>query len=361
MGVENLPRSIEVAVGADARLAIRIVDQRKLPQTLETVDIATCEAMVEAIATLALRGAPAIGIGGAAALALYAANESTAASGEELLAKLESVAGPVASARPTAVNLSGGVERALRTVRQAVERGGAACEVVDALVSDVQAMIAEDEAANRAIGGFGAELLGQGCRLLTHCNAGSLATAFFGTALGVVYAAAEQGKVAMVYADETRPVGQGSRLTAWELGQAGVPCTLICDNMAASVMAAGKVDAVVVGADRICANGDTANKIGTYGLAVLARYHGVPFYVAAPTSTIDASLAEGSRIPIEERDASEVSACIPPGVEVFNPAFDVTPANLITAIITEQGVFEPASVLEAYAGQAPLRGRAQRG
>lgn len=177
--------------------------------------------------------------------------------------------------------------------------------------------------------------------MLTHCNAGSLATAFYGTALGVVYAAAEQGKIERVYADETRPVGQGARLTSWELARAGVPCTLVCDNMAASLMAKGEVDAVIVGADRIAANGDAANKIGTYGVAVLARHHGVPFYVAAPTSTIDPAIADGSGIPIEERDASEVLPVAIEGVDVWNPAFDVTPAGLITRIVTERGAFEP--------------------
>lgn len=344
MGIENLPRTIEMTESADGRRTARIVDQRALPRDLSYSDVKTHREMIDAVKTLALRGAPAIGIGGAAALALYAENESGADDAAALLSELETVAQSVSTARPTAVNLSWGVARALEVARVAAAGTAAASAVADALVSDVRAMIEEDEAANRAIGAFGAELLGAGTRILTHCNAGSLATAFYGTALGVVYAAHRQGKIDMVYADETRPVGQGARLTAWELGRAGVPCTLICDNMAASVMAAGKVDAVVVGADRICANGDTANKIGTYGLAVLARHHGIPFYVAAPTSTIDASLAAGSQIPIEERAATEVSDCIPQGVEVFNPAFDVTPANLITAIITERGVFDPESV-----------------
>ncbi|WP_139653195.1 S-methyl-5-thioribose-1-phosphate isomerase [Raoultibacter phocaeensis] len=347
MGTENLPRTIEMVEHDGGALAARIVDQRVLPRSLGYRNLTTCGDMVEAIKTLALRGAPAIGIGGAAALALYAANESTAADGTALLNELEDVAKFVASARPTAVNLSWGVKRALGVARSAGSRGVSAADVLDELAADVRAMIAEDEAANRAIGAHGAALLGRDCRILTHCNAGSLATAFYGTALGVVYAASEQGKVAMVYADETRPVGQGSRLTAWELGQAGVPCTLICDNMAASIMAAGKVDAVVVGADRICANGDTANKIGTYGLAVLAKHHGVPFYIAAPTSTVDAVLSAGSQIPIEQRDATEVASFVPDGVCVFNPAFDVTPANLITAIVTERGVFEPESITQA--------------
>lgn len=205
----------------------------------------------------------------------------------------------------------------------------------------------EDEAANRRIGAFGAELLPDGCNVLTHCNAGSLATSFYGTALGVVYAAAAAYKIRRVFADETRPVCQGSRLTAWELARAGVPITLICDDMAASVMASGKVDAVVVGADRIAANGDVANKIGTLGVAVLARHFGIPFYVAAPTSTVDPAMADGASIPIEERAADEVLPQPIPGVSVFNPAFDVTPAELICAIITEAGAFEPADILQA--------------
>ena len=227
-----------------------------------------------------------------------------------------------------AVNLRWAVERVLGRARVALDGGAAPAAVADALFAEAKRMEAEDEAANRAIGAHGAALLRQGSRVLTHCNAGSLATAFYGTALGVVYAAAEQGKIERVYADETRPVGQGARLTSWELARAGVPCTLVCDNMAASLMAKGEVDAVIVGADRIAANGDAANKIG-------------PFYVAAPTSTIDPAIADGSGIPIEERDASEVLPVAIEGVEVWNPAFDVTPAGLITRIVTERGAFEP--------------------
>ena len=201
-------------------------------------------------------------------------------------------------------------------------------------------MESHDEATNRKIGAYGAELLKPNSTVLTHCNAGSLATVFYGTALGVIYAAAEQGKIARVYADETRPVGQGARLTAWELAQVGIPVTLECDNMAGALMQTGKVDAVIVGADRIAKNGDTANKIGTYSLAVLARYHHIPFYVAAPTSTVDLSMAMGASIPIEQRSATEVLSCPFEGVSVYNPAFDVTPAELISAWITEKGVFK---------------------
>lgn len=248
----------------------------------------------------------------------------------------------VKNARPTAVNLGWGVDRALAVARKALEEGKGPQAVADALYQCVVDLVTEDEAVNRAIGRNGANRLrslsetkGRPLRVLTHCNAGSLATAFYGTALGVIYAAAEEGLIERVYADETRPVGQGARLTSWELAQAGVPVTLICDNMAASVMAQGLVDAVVVGADRITANGDAANKIGTLGVAVLAKHFGIPFYVAAPTSTIDAAMATGVDIPIEERDPSEVLSEPIPGVAVYNPAFDVTPADLITAVITE--------------------------
>ncbi|WP_418256485.1 S-methyl-5-thioribose-1-phosphate isomerase, partial [Gordonibacter urolithinfaciens] len=261
------------------------------------------------------------------------------------LEELGPVADEVAAARPTAVNLAWGVRRAVARARRAVASGAPSALVADELFDEVKHMEAEDEAVNRAIGAHGAELLAPGSRILTHCNAGSLGTAFYGTALGIVYAAAAQGKVERVYADETRPVGQGARLTAWELSRANVPCTLICDDMAASLMAAGRVDAVLVGADRIAANGDAANKIGTYGVAVLARHHGIPFYMAAPTSTIDPTLPDGSGIPIEERDPAEVLPQPLPGVEVWNPAFDVTPAALITRIVTERGVFEPGKLV----------------
>ena len=390
--------------------ALRYIDERLLPGELAFSQASDWRAVVDAVKTLAVRGAPAIGIAGAGAVALaaqealggrVAASEadvpcgkavpvggarrspcdfadascgegdcpadegsagpenapretdaagasSVARTGADILAHLEACAPAIANARPTAVNLSWAVERALECAR-----GASAAGVCAALGSLVVEMEREDERANRAIGEHGAALLPEvpgGVRILTHCNAGSLATAFYGTALGVVYAAAEQGRVARVYADETRPVGQGARLTVWELARAGVPTTLICDNMAASLMAAGKIDAVVVGADRICANGDTANKIGTYGVAVLARAHGIPFFVAAPTSTVDLSLAHGSQIPIEERAAAEVLPEPIEGVEVFNPAFDVTPAEFITAIVTENGAFAPARIAEALRG-----------
>jgi methylthioribose-1-phosphate isomerase len=288
------------------------------------------------VKTLAVRGAPAIGLAGISALALWAAQAQS-------VDECEAVAEEIATARPTAVNLRWAVERGLAET-ETMRASGDISALADALFDLAVHMQAEDEATNRAIGSHGARLIEPGSRILTHCNAGSLGTYFYGTALGIVYAAAEQGKVERVYADETRPVGQGARLTAWELARAGVPVTLICDNMAASLMAAGQVDAVIVGADRIAANGDTANKIGTYGVAVLAHEHGIPFYVAAPCSTIDRSLPNGSLIPIEQRDAREVLPTPVEGVEVWNPAFDVTPARYITAIVTEKGVFAPAEL-----------------
>ena len=330
--LERLPRTVEL-VRERGRAAFRYVDQRRLPGDLVVEQTSDWRQVVEAIKTLAVRGAPAIGLAGAAAIAVWADGE--AAEVEEL----DRVAREVASARPTAVNLKWAVERACLEV--AGLEGNA---LADRLFDFVKEMEREDESCNRAIGANGAKLIEPGSRILTHCNAGSLATAFYGTALGVVYAAAEQGKVNRVYCDETRPVGQGARLTAWELSRAGVPATLICDNMAASLMAAGEVDAVIVGADRIAANGDVANKIGTYGIAVLAREHGIPFYVAAPTSTIDLTLTDGSLIPIEQREAREVLPEPIEGVDVWNPAFDVTPSRFVTAIVTEYGVIEPADL-----------------
>ena len=341
--LENLPRTIELVRADDGAAELVYVDQRLLPGELAFARTRDWRAVVGAVRSLAVRGAPAIGAAGAAAVALWAQERAdpracSDADASPYLAELDRVCAQVASVRPTAVNLSWGVERMRRAARGRVLSGSSVEEVAAALFDAVKA---DDEAANRAIGAHGAALLPKDARILTHCNAGSLATVFFGTALGIVYAAAAQGKVARVYADETRPVGQGARLTCWELAQTGIPVTLICDNMAASLMAKGEVDAVVVGADRIAANGDVANKIGTYGLAVLARRHGVPFYVAAPASTVDKELSEGSQIPIEERAPAEVLPRPIAGVEVWNPAFDVTPAALIARIVTEDGAFAP--------------------
>ena len=332
--LENLPRTIELVRAADGKAELVYVDQRLLPGELAYARTRDWRAVVDAVRSLAVRGAPAIGAAGAAAVALWAQERADPrafadADASSYLSELEHVCAQVASARPTAVNLSWGVARMRRAARGRVLAGGGAEEAAAALFDAVKALEADDEAANRAIGAHGAALLPKGARILTHCNAGSLAA---------------QGKVARVYADETRPVGQGARLTCWELARAGIPVTLICDNMAASLMAKGEVDAVVVGADRIAANGDVANKIGTYGLAVLARRHGVPFYVAAPASTVDKALSEGSQIPIEERDPAEVLPHPIAGVEVWNPSFDVTPAALIARIVTEDGAFAPGDL-----------------
>lgn len=374
--LERLPRTVKLVrsegegeVPAGFPVLV-LLDQTLLPQEETYLRLTDWRQVIEAIKELRVRGAPAIGVAGAAAVALRAAEFLWARSdghredaldfervfvlderdfdAELYWTSLEFSAHMVANARPTAVNLAWAVDRALEVARERLDAGAGPRGVADTLFDLVQEISAEDEAANRTIGANGAALLPQGARVLTHCNAGSLATSFYGTALGVVYAAARQGKIERVYADETRPVGQGARLTAWELARAGVPCTLICDNMAASVMAAGLVDAVVVGADRIARNGDVANKIGTYGVAVLAAHHSIPFYVAAPSSTLDLSLEEGSQIVIEQRASSEVLPQPIEGVDVYNPAFDVTPASLVTNIITERGVFSPDELASAY-------------
>lgn len=352
LNLDNLPRTVEIDRDGDGRAQLAYVDQRLLPGELRIARTGDWRAVVDAIKTLAVRGAPAIGAAGAAAVALWACNEGAASSAAggcfeispRFFEGLGRMADEVADARPTAANLAWGVRRLERLARVCADEGASPHGIADELFAEAKRMDAEDEAANRAIGAHGASLLPPGARVLTHCNAGSLATVFYGTALGIVYAAAADGGIERVYADETRPVGQGARLTAWELSRAGVPCTLICDGAAASLMARGEVDAVVVGADRIAANGDVANKIGTYGVAVLARRHGVPFYVAAPESTIDRSVPAGAGIRIEQRPASEVLPAPIPGVDVWNPAFDVTPAELVTRIVTERGVFDPREV-----------------
>lgn len=353
--VGRLPRTISLeAASEDGRFRLRFVDQRALPEQLVFEETYDWRSVVDAIKSLAVRGAPAIGVAGAASLALWAQGSCGVVDGFD--ARAAQAASVIADARPTAVNLKWGTMRALDELRRARANGAAPCDVPLLLYRFVKRMEERDEAVNRAIGKAGAALLEPGSRVLTHCNAGSLATVFFGTALGVVYAGAEEGKVERVYADETRPVCQGSRLTVWELSRAGVPATLVCDDMAASLMARGSVDAVVVGADRIAANGDAANKIGTYGVAVLARHHGVPFYVAAPSSTFDPACLSGADIPIEQRSPSEVASFVPEGIDVWNPAFDVTPASLITAIVTEFGAFAPQEASAAVAsaqGDAP--------
>ena len=320
-----------------------LIDQTRLPvEEIERPYRAWPE-VAEAIRELVVRGAPAIGVTAAFGVVL-AARQSPATTFEGLLADLEEAIKGLAATRPTAMNLFWALDRMRRVA--VAHRELSLPELRARLVEEAQAVLAEDIAANRAIGAHGLSLLPDRCRLLTHCNAGALATAGYGTAGGVIRAAHERGKLALVWVDETRPVMQGSRLTAWEMVKEGIPHRLIADAAAASLMRNGEVDVVVTGADRIAANGDTANKIGTYALAVLARHHGVPFYVAAPSSTIDPSIATGASIVIEERDAAEVRAVAgrqtaPAASPVFNPAFDVTPAALITAIITERGVHRP--------------------
>jgi len=318
---------------------VEIIDQTRLPEELVIIRPRTVEEIWEAIKKLRIRGAPAIGIAGALGLYL-AVKDSRAGDKADFQVELEQAAAYLASSRPTAVNLFW----ALNRVQQAVAAATGDIPFLKELVlKEALSIRDEDEQMCRAIGRHGARLLQDKEAVLTHCNAGTLATARFGTALAPVYYLASCGKILKVFAGETRPLLQGARLTAWELQQAGIPVTLITDNMAAAVMARGWVQAVIVGADRIAANGDVANKIGTYGLAILAKEHGLPFYVAAPTSTFDLDMPAGEKIPIEEREAAEVSnfglrPVAPQGINIFNPAFDVTPHRYVTAIITDKGV-----------------------
>ncbi len=301
--------------------------------------------MFEAIRSLRVRGAPAIGI--AAAMGLVLGIRKTTGSENDFFAELNRQRQYLAGARPTAVNLCWALDRMVRCAESL--RGKSVEQIKKTLWSEAQAIRDEDAAACRAIGKFGSRLIPDGGGVLTHCNAGALATAEYGTALAAIYSAHEQGRRFKVYCDETRPLLQGSRLTAWELMQAGVDTTVICDNMAAALMKAGQIQCVIVGADRIAANGDVANKIGTYGLAVLAKAHAIPFYVAAPVSTFDLNCPTGDQIPIEQRDPNEVlcfrgKVSAPAGAKVWNPAFDVTPAKLVTAIVTNRGVIEPVDL-----------------
>jgi len=334
---------------------VELVDQTRLPREFTYIRCHNTRQVWEAIKSLRVRGAPAIGIAGAMGLVLGVRN-SVAADLEEFLGELRAVRDYLESSRPTAVNLFWALGRMAEVAQQ--DAGLPLPELKERLLQETLAILEEDRDVCRRIGANGAELLSDGDCVLTHCNAGGLATADYGTALAVLFAAKEQGKRVSAYADETRPLLQGARLTTWELRRADIPVTLICDSTAAHVMSKGAVDAVIVGADRIAANGDTANKIGTYGLSVLAREHAVPFYVAAPASTFDLSLADGSRIPIEQRDPEEITrwgnrVIAPDDIEVYNPAFDVTPAANITAIITELGVIrEPdASKIAALLGE----------
>ncbi len=324
-----------------ARLVL--IDQTRLPTEQVERACATWTEVAEAIRSLVVRGAPAIGVAAAFGVVL-AARASRARDRAGLLADLEEAIKGLAATRPTAVNLFWALDRMRRTAESAPE--SAAGVLADRLLAEAQAILDEDLAANRAMGRHGAALVPAGGRVLTHCNAGALATAGYGTALGVIRAAHERGRLGMVWVDETRPVMQGSRLTAWELATEGIPHRLISDVAAGFAMKRGEVDLVITGADRIAANGDTANKIGTYSVAVLARHHGIPFYVAAPCSTIDPTIPTGRAIVIEERAAAEVRGVggrqtAPEASPVWNPAFDVTPAELITAIVTERGVVRP--------------------
>jgi len=325
--------------------AVRIIDQTLLPGELRYVDITTMHQMCDAIAMLRVRGAPAIGVAGAFGVYL-GMRQWAPAGGRELGGALADVCDEVAAVRPTAVNLAWAVARVRRAAERAMEAGQGAAAAVEALLAEAISIMEEDSRCCELMGEHGAPLIPDGARVLTHCNAGALATASMGTALAPIYVRHRQGAGVKVWADETRPLLQGARLTAFELSRAGIDVTVICDGVAASLMAVGKVDLVIVGADRVAANGDVCNKIGTYGLACAAWVHSIPFYVACPTSTLDLSVATGSEIPIEQRGAEEVSCglgrrTVPEGVRVYNPAFDVTPARMVTAIITERGVVRP--------------------
>jgi methylthioribose-1-phosphate isomerase len=323
-----------------------LLDQRRLPGEEVYLTLASVEEVARAIEDLVVRGAPAIGCAAALGVARAAA-ASGAQAATALAAELEAACARLARTRPTAVNLFWALARMRARIAAELARPGAdAAGLRAAVIAEARALVAEDEAVCRALGRTGVPLVRDGARILTHCNAGALATAGWGTALGVVRSALAAGRKLSVLADETRPFLQGARLTAWELARDGIPVTVVTDGMAGHLMRRGEVDLVLVGADRVARNGDVANKIGTYGLAVLAREHGLPFYVAAPISTLDLATASGDEIPIEERAAAEVTqfagqAIAPAGVGARHPAFDVTPAALVAAIITERGIARP--------------------
>lgn len=326
--------------------SLRLLDQTLLPCELKTIECRSVEQVVEAIRSLRVRGAPAIGVAAAYGV-VVGLHDHVTADRSTFDERLQAVIQQLAESRPTAVNLFWALDRQRKVAEQLPV--APPTEVVAALLAEARVMEVEDREMCAAIGRYGAALLNEGDCVLTHCNAGALATAGDGTALAVIYAAVAAGKSIRVFADETRPLLQGSRLTAWELSRRGVPVTVICDSMAATVMRQRRVQAVIVGADRIAANGDTANKIGTYSVACLAKLHGLPFYVAAPSSTFDLSLSVGDLIPIEERSSAEIThgfgrQTAPDGIDVYNPAFDVTPAELVTAIITERGIIQPVTV-----------------
>jgi methylthioribose-1-phosphate isomerase len=319
---------------------VRFIDQTKLPTQEVYVTCKTYEEVADAIKTMVVRGAPAIGVSAAMGIAL-GVRDAKAQTVDELAPEFEQICKVLGATRPTAVNLFWAIRRMRDKFAQL--RNSSVAEIKREMIAEAQRVYVEDIAANEAMGKHGAVLLPSSGSVLTHCNAGALCAAGYGTALGVIRAAIEAGKQIHVFADETRPFLQGSRLTAWELMKDNIPTTLISDNMAGAIMRQGKINAVVVGADRIAANGDVANKIGTYTVAILAKEHGIPFYVAAPTSTVDLETPDGSKIPIEQRAATEVThmagrQIAPDGVGVENPAFDVTPHKYVSAIITERGV-----------------------
>ena len=339
---------------------IVMVDQRKLPAQEIYVRCRNAQEVAKAIRTMVIRGAPAIGVAAAMGIAL-GMKKSTARGTRQYAVEFQKICDMMAATRPTAVNLFWAINRMKKTFAEGAQAGESTEELSARLEREARRIHDEDVASCRAMGAFGAEMVPDGARVLTHCNAGALATAGYGSALGVIRAAVEQGKAIAVFADETRPFLQGARLTAWELVRDGINTTVITESMAGPLMRAGEIDLVVVGADRIAANGDTANKIGTYTVAVLAHEHGLPFYVAAPLSTIDLSTPDGDHIPIEERDQREIShigssRLTPVGAKIRNPAFDVTPHRYIAGIVTEKGIFRPPytdSLRAAFATAIP--------
>lgn len=341
-GSTNRPPTLQWVGAVEGHL--ELLDQRKLPLAVEMLKIETVEQLWEAIRTLAVRGAPAIGVAAGYGIVLAARTVPPTSQSSVVIELLNRTAAYLKSSRPTAVNLGWAVDRMVQAAIK--DRGIGVRQLQQRLLHEAHAIKAEDTAMCLAIGKFGAPLVKPNRGVLTHCNAGALATSDHGTALSVLYEARRQGVPFTVFVDETRPLLQGARLTAWELAASGVDCTLICDNMAGVVLQQKKIGLVIVGADRIAANGDTANKIGTYSVAILARAHDVPFVVAAPTSTFDLSIKSGAEIPIEERAGEEIAEgfgkrTAPAGIKTFNPAFDVTPAELITAIVTDRGVISP--------------------
>jgi methylthioribose-1-phosphate isomerase len=341
---KSAPRTIQWVGGPDG--FVRLLDQTLLPTRLEYRDCHKVEEIWEAIRSLRVRGAPAIGVAAAMGVVLGMQNFKDRERGA-FSKKLKDVTDYLRTSRPTAVNLFWALDRMERHIHPWLEKESAS-KLIEVLLKEALAIEEEDRQMCRAIGKVGAELIREGHGVLTHCNAGGLATADYGTALAVLFAAAERGTSFQVFADETRPLLQGARLTTWELKERGIDVTLICDSMAAQVMKEGRIQTVITGADRIAANGDTANKIGTYGVALLAHAHNIPFYVAAPSSTFDLSLPTGDAIPIEHRDPREITHGLgkqiaPDGIKVYNPAFDVTPAKFIAGIITEKGMIQPVT------------------